>query len=146
MKSIRHTFIYLLILLMASLYTFSQDSSSLTNTRISHNAIFSGGQSAWENYLRKNVDTTIPIRNKAKKGTYNVIVKFIIAKDGLPVDVRAETCYGYGMEEEVVRAIKKSPRWGWVSEVENSKNVNLSCTQSFIFLVPKKKASANKRI
>ena len=143
MKFVRHTLIYLLILLMSSLHTFSQDSSLIINTRISGNAIFPGGQSAWENYLRKNVDTTAPIRNKAKKGTYNVIVDFIIDKDGWLSDITAKTNYGYGMEEAVFRAIKKSPRW--VPQLGNSKIVNSYVTQSFIFLVPKKKGSANKR-
>jgi len=113
---------------MPGLHTFSQDSSSF-----------------WENYLRKNVDTTVPIRNKAKKGTYNVIVSFIIIKDGYVADVKAETNHGYGMEEEVIRAVKKYSRWGWGQELENSKVVKQYHRLSFIFIVPKKKVFAKKR-
>ena len=114
---------------MTGLHTFSQDSSY-----------------AWENYLRKNVDTTVPIRNKAKKGTYNVIVSFIISKDGYISDVKAETNHGYGMEEEVMRAMKKYSRWGWGQELEKKEAFKQYHRLSFIFIVPKKRSFLKKRI
>ena len=50
----------------------------------------------------------VPVRNKAKKGVYTIVVKFITTKDGTVSDVVAVTNYGYGMEAEVMRVIKKS--------------------------------------
>ena len=114
---------------MPGLHTFSQDSSS-----------------AWESYLRKNVDTTVPIRNKAKKGTYNVIVSFIISKDGYVADVKAETNHGYGMEEEVMRAMKKYSRWGWGPASEKREVAKQYHRVSFIFIVPKKRSVLKRRI
>jgi periplasmic protein TonB len=49
--------------------------------------------------------------NNAPPGVYQVIVRFIVAKDGSISDVVAETNHGYGMEKEAVRAISKGPKW-----------------------------------
>lgn len=143
MNYTRHTLLYLLILVIPGIHTYAQDSTSLSSNGSGHTAIFPGKQHDWDDYLRKNVDTTVPVRNKAKKGSYTVVVKFIIAKDGTLADVQAVTNNGYGMEEEVIRVLIKSPRWGPVSE--NNHAAHSSHTQSFIFVVPKKKGAAEKR-
>ena len=70
---------------------------------------FPGGTKAWLDYIRKNLDSNIPVRNKAPKGSYLVIVRFIVEKDGKIGPVMAETKHGYGMEEEAIRVITNSP-------------------------------------
>ena len=72
---------------------------------------FPGGEPAWLRFLTKNIDPGIPVDNGAPEGTYKVIVKFIVNKDGTISDVHAETKHGYGMDSAAVELIKKGPRW-----------------------------------
>jgi outer membrane biosynthesis protein TonB len=139
MKLFSYPLIYLLILLMPGLHAFAQDSSSVTHIAAGSNTGFPKDPSAWESYLRRNVDTMVPVRNKAKKGSYTVVVRFIITTDGAVSDVVAVTSYGYGMEAEVMRVIKKHSRWGWEPAQQNSKPVIEAHTVSFTFIVPKRK-------
>ena len=74
-------------------------------------ASFPGGIPEWTRYLMKNLHPYVPIKNKAPEGKYMVIVRFIVAKDGSISNALAETAHGYGMEKEVLRIIKKGPRW-----------------------------------
>jgi protein TonB len=74
-------------------------------------AEFPGGTAGWTQYLRKKLDPLVPVRMKAPPGHYNVFARFIVGKDGNIIDVKAETNFGYGMEWELVRIIKKGPKW-----------------------------------
>jgi N-acetylmuramoyl-L-alanine amidase len=80
-------------------------------TQVENEPKFPGGDSAWRHYLEKNLNANIPIDNGAPAGTYKVIVKFIVNKDGVISDVHAETKHGYGMDSAAVELIKKGPRW-----------------------------------
>ena len=73
-------------------------------------ATFPGGVTAWTKYLMNNLNPHVPVRKKAPGGTYMVIVRFIVAKDGSISNTLAETAHGYGMEKEVLRIIKRGPK------------------------------------
>jgi protein TonB len=94
---------------------------------------FPGGDSAWIVYLQNNLDPKIPVKYGAPAGAYQVIVKYIIGKDGSIRDVNAETNKGFGMEQEAVRIIKNSPRW--IAAVQNGHNVNCYRRQPITFKV-----------
>ena len=66
-------------------------------------ATFPGGALAWARYLQKNLHPDTPSYNGAPNGIYQVIVKFIVSKEGIVSDVQAESKHGYGMEEEAVK-------------------------------------------
>ena len=70
---------------------------------------FPGGTTGWRNYLLHHLKATVPVDNKAPRGTYTVIVKFMVAANGGVSDISTETNHGYGMEKEVIRLIKKGP-------------------------------------
>jgi antitoxin component YwqK of YwqJK toxin-antitoxin module len=74
-------------------------------------AEFPGGISAWKEFIIKRLRPDVPVKNKAPVGQYTVYVQFIIDTDGSVSDIKPLTKFGYGMEEEVVRFIKSSPRW-----------------------------------
>lgn len=74
-------------------------------------ADFPGGEGGWRRFLEKNLDPRTPINNKASDGEYQIMVQFIVEKDGTLNDVRALTKFGFGMEAEVLRIMKKSPKW-----------------------------------
>jgi protein TonB len=90
-------------------------------TKVEVEADYPGGNNAWRRYLSNNLDGSIPGNEGAPPGTYTVIVRFIVAKDGSISDVQAETDHGYGMEQESVRVIKRSGRW--TPAIQNGRNV-----------------------
>ena len=61
--------------------------------------------------MERNLNGQVATDNSAPSGTYTVVVRFIVAKDGSVSDITPETSVGYGMEGEAVRAIKKAPKW-----------------------------------
>lgn len=70
-----------------------------------------GGDAGWMQFLQRNLDTEVPGRRKAPPGNYTAIVRFVVDKDGSLTDIKAETKTGYGTEEEIIRVIKRSPKW-----------------------------------
>lgn len=74
-------------------------------------ARFPGGDYGWRRYLERNLDGNIPVKNKAPEGTYTVIVKFKVDKEGNLSDIKPLTNHGYGMEEEVVRLLSQGLKW-----------------------------------
>ncbi len=102
-------------------------------TSVQNEAEFPGGDAAWRRYLEKNLNPNTPIDNGAPEGTYAVVVQFIVSKDGSISDVKALSNYGYGMEEEAVKIIKKGP--DWKPALQNGKNVNAYRRQPVTFLV-----------
>ncbi len=74
-------------------------------------AEFPTGEEGWKIFLENNMDRGVPLRNQAPAGHYTVVVRCIVSYWGSSSDVTAETRHGYGMEDEVLRVIKKAPRW-----------------------------------
>jgi hypothetical protein len=72
---------------------------------------FPGGEPAWRKFLEKNLNAAIPLNNGAPSGTYTVVIQFVVSKDGSLSDIKALTNHGYGMEKEVIRILKFSPKW-----------------------------------
>ena len=114
------------------------DAYDLNGNRIydfifSKEAFFKEGKADWQDYLAENVKTKVPVKNGAPLGQYQVIVRFIVGKNGKIIDVRAETNLGYGMEDEVIRVIKKSPKWNPAIALGNP--VNAYRRQPITFIV-----------
>ncbi len=100
-------------------------------------AAFPGGADAWRLYLQQNLKANVPVKNGAPAGEYKVIVRFIVSTDGKITAVEAETDYGHGMEKEVIRIIKKGPKW--LPAMQNGKSVNAYRRQPITFLVTNEK-------
>ena len=96
-------------------------------------AQFNGGDIAWQKFLEKYLKPNVPSKNGARKGRYNVIVRFTVDKEGVTSGIQAETKFGYGMEEELIRVIKKSPKW--MPATYLGKHVNAYRRQPVTFLV-----------
>lgn len=77
----------------------------------SEEAFFPGGNNAWAQFLSHRIQSDVAALNNAPAGRYKVQVRFTINADGSVSLVNAVTNFGYGMEEEVIRVIKKSPQW-----------------------------------
>lgn len=74
-------------------------------------AEFKGGSAGWSRFLQKNLNPDVPVRLRAPVGSYTVLVRFVVNTDGSLSDIEADTKFGFGMEEEVIRLMKKSPAW-----------------------------------
>ncbi len=94
---------------------------------------FPGGDAAWRNYLQKNLNPEIPVENGASEGTYTVVVKFVVSKDGSLSDVTCESDPGHGMCAEAIRVIKKTRNW--TPAIQNGRNVNAYRRQPITFQV-----------
>jgi hypothetical protein len=74
-------------------------------------SVFPVEDSTWMKSIEKNITQSIQVGKRVKKGKYIFSVVFILAKGGNISDIRCENDPGFGMCEEVVRVIKKSPKW-----------------------------------
>ncbi len=110
-----------------------EDDENKIFNKVEVEASFPGGDVAWSRYLKNNLDANVPIENEAPAGTYQVIVRFIVSKDGSISDVVAETKHGFGMEAEAVKIIKKGPNWK--PALQNGRNVNAYRRQPITFVV-----------
>lgn len=102
-------------------------------TKVEVEASFPGGLEAWVNFLQANLKTNIARKNKAPEGRYQVVARFVVAKDGSLTNFETETDHGYGMEKEVLRVLKKSPKWN--PAIVNGKPVNAFRRQPITFEV-----------
>ncbi|MCH5719984.1 energy transducer TonB [Niabella hibiscisoli] len=63
---------------------------------------------SWNNFIERNLDGQVPTDKGAPAGNYEVLIKFIVNENGTVSNIEPITNEGYGMEEEVVRILKKS--------------------------------------
>jgi len=109
-----------------------EDENKVFN-KVEVEASFPGGTGAWAKYLRNNLNANTPADNEAPPGTYQVVIRFIVSKDGSISDVQAETKHGYGMEDEAMKIIRKGPKW--TPALQNGRNVNAYRRQPITFIV-----------
>lgn len=88
-----------------------KDSSTIIFQKYESGPSFKGGNEAWLKFLNKHIDYDVARFNDAPRGIYRVKVQFTIQADGSLTDCKPLTRFGYGLEEEVIRALKKSPPW-----------------------------------
>ncbi len=100
-------------------------------------ASFPGAQKAWIVYLQKNLNANTPVNNGSPDGIFQVIIRFIVTKDGSITHVEPETNFGYGMEEEAIRIIKRGPKW--LPAIQFGRNVNAYRRQPITFIVESQK-------
>jgi protein TonB len=96
-------------------------------------AKFLGGDAAWKRFLERNLNANAPVDNGAPPGVYQVVVQFVVSRDGTVSDIRALTNHGYGMEQEAIRVLKKAPKWE--PAVQNGRQVNAYRKQPITFQV-----------
>jgi len=104
-------------------------------TKVKREATFFSGEQGWQAFLARTLKPNTPIKHKAPPGEYTVVVQFIVDTDGKLTDIKPLTAHGYGMEDEVVRVIKKSPRWS-PALIEKGVKVKAYRKQPVSFVVP----------
>jgi hypothetical protein len=87
----------------------------------------------WINYLTHNIKAIIPVRQGARPGLYEVIVKFKVDSLGNVINVFAKNDPGFGTKEEAIKIIKKSPRWN--PAIKYNKTTSYDLVQPIAFQV-----------
>ena len=106
---------YQLPLPKAAVDTLPKKDTTVVDTtvfaKVDFEATFPGGEAGWRTFLETNLRADVPVRRKAPAGKYTVVVQFIVDKQGKLSDIQPLTALGYGMEQELVRVLRKSPKW-----------------------------------
>jgi hypothetical protein len=139
--TMKRTLSFLSFLLLAgSLAGFAQENITVADStetavfeKVEIEADFPGGTQAWRKYLERNLNPNVPINNGAPAGKFTVWVQFIVGKDGLIANIKALTNLGFGMEEEVIRIIRKSGKWS--PAIQHGRMVKAYRKQPVVFLV-----------
>jgi protein TonB len=91
-------------------------------------AEFPGGTDGWVRFLKKN------LRPKESDDAYKVtvIVSFVVNEDGTISDLHITQSGGEEFDNEVMRVMKKSPKWN--AGIYHGKNVKVYHSQPVIFV------------
>ena len=116
---------------------FDENGNQLDSLACTENeAFFSKDKDAWRNFLVRTLNPDAPAKNGAPPGQYTVVAQFIVNKDGSLIDIKTLTNYGYGMEAEVKRMLRKSPKWEPAHQF--GRLVKAYRKQPITFIVPEK--------
>ncbi len=96
-------------------------------------AKFPGDIDGWRKYLERNLNADLPAENGAPGGSYTVTVSFIVNKEGVISDVKAENDPGFGTKTEAIRVIQKGPKWE--PAIQNGQKVIYRHRQNVTFRV-----------
>jgi len=145
------------IILLLSFFTltaagYSQDTPVLDSTDTTENlfvkvdkeAEFTGGMGAWNKYLEQNLNPNVPVDNGAPAGMYTVMVQFVVNRDGTIADIKPLTKLGYGMEQEVVRILKKSGTW--TPAMRHDRPVRAYRKQPVVFMIGDESFSISTKV
>jgi len=105
-------------------------------TKVEYEPEFPGGDSAWKNYLVKNLQADLPLQEGWKPGVYKLVMTFIVKKDGTIADIKADDYAGTKTAEHCIDLIKRGPKWK--PAIQNGLKVNCYRKQPITFVVPKK--------
>jgi protein TonB len=87
----------------------------------------------WVKFLTRNLNAEVPVDHGAPVGRYNVMIQFVVDKEGNLSDIVPLTNFGFGMEEEAVRVLKKAK--GWKPGMQHGREVKCYHKQPITFVV-----------
>jgi periplasmic protein TonB len=90
---------------------------------------FPGGMQAWVAFLRHHLQTPDDLAEGEKK---MVLVSFVVDKDGTVTGFRVVQSGGRSFDEEVMRVLRKMPKWK--PAIQNGNPVALTYTQPVTFV------------
>ena len=111
----------------------SSDGETPALQKVEVEAEFPGGLSGWRRFLMANLRAETAANNGAPPGSYNVIVQFIVEKNGSLSNIQALSNFRYGLEDEALRVMRLSPNW--IPATQNGRNVRAYRKQPIAFVV-----------
>ncbi|MFT3902835.1 MAG: energy transducer TonB [Niabella sp.] len=109
------------------------EENNLPFEKVEIDASYPGGNSAWRNFLDRNLRPDVPVENGAPPGSYQVMVQFVVDVNGNVSDIKSLTHHGFGMEAEAERVIKKSGKWD--PAIQNNRQVKAYRKQPITFQI-----------
>jgi protein TonB len=116
-----------------SLATGNTEPEDVVFDKVEIEAFFPGGDNAWRKFLEQNLNPAVPVNYGAPAGQYTVVIQFVVDKTGKITEIKALTNHGYGMEAEVIRLLRKSPKWS--PAIQDGRNVKAYRKQPVTFQV-----------
>ncbi|MEP7142120.1 MAG: N-acetylmuramoyl-L-alanine amidase [Ferruginibacter sp.] len=104
-------------------------------TKTEYEPEFPGGDTAWKNYLQKNINSAMPIEEGWNAGTYKIIIEFIVDRNGNVSDVKTHDFPASKTAKQCIELIKNGPRW--IPAKQNGKIVNAYKKQPITFVIEK---------
>jgi periplasmic protein TonB len=136
-------FIFLLLLSICTNTVFAQnsippppaitDTATMIFTKTEVEASVDAQQ--WIDHLTKNLQSVVEKAAKKgmKPGTYTVMVKFLVERDGSISDVHALNDPGYGLAKAAEKVLRSGPKW--TPGEQNGKKVRSYHTQPITIVV-----------
>lgn len=90
---------------------------------------FPGGMQAWSAFLSKNLHAPEDLESGEKKV---VVIRFHVAEDGSITNFQVERSAGAAFDQEVIRVLKKMPKW--TPAMKAGQPVSVSFTQPVTFV------------
>jgi periplasmic protein TonB len=90
---------------------------------------FPGGQEAWMNFLQRNLNAPSELEAGQKK---TVRIRFFVSVDGAITDFEVVQSAGKTFDNEVIRVLKKMPRWK--PAIQNGQPIARAFTQPVTFV------------
>lgn len=89
--------------------TFTLDSDQ----KIQKEASYPGGTPSWKAFLEQNLKSTVPVKNGAPVGQYEIVVSFLVSKLGDVSEIKtvSKPEKDYGCAAEAERIIRTSGKW-----------------------------------
>lgn len=81
---------------------------------------YPGGDEGWKKYLKKNLK--YPKKAWWEELETDVVMEFVVRKDGSITDIQHLTAFGWGFEEEATRLLKTCGKWN--PAIKNGKPVH----------------------
>lgn len=137
-----------ILILLSGLFVNAQEKVTIDTTakvfsKVEKEANFPGGLPGWRNYLIKNLNADVPIKNRAPVGKYTVLVQFKVCTDGSLCDIEAINNPGFGLTDEAIRVIKESGNW--VPAEQFGRKVKSIYKQPISFMVEESSGFSRKR-
>ena len=124
------------LIVSSSLFSQTEITADTTKKifeRVEVEASFPGGDIAWKKFLQENLRADVPLKSKAPAGAYTVWIQFVVDTKGKLSDLKPLTNHGYGMEAEILRVIRKSPKW--VPAIQSGNPVRAYRKQPVTFII-----------
>lgn len=109
------------------------DYEAYSAAQLDETPYFPGKEAAWTKFLRENLNPIVPVENGAPAGTYHILIEILLDAEGRALDYTPKTSYGYGMEAEAIRVLKKVEKW--VPGKKDGNTVGAIHLQSFTLVI-----------
>jgi N-acetylmuramoyl-L-alanine amidase len=112
--------------------------------KVETQAEFPGGTEAWKKFLMKNLNSSIPVNERWASGTYKILVKFIVEKDGRLTNITTANYTNSKTAQHCIDIIKNGPKW--IPAIQNKKVVASYRVQPITFIISSEVEDAKNKV